>query len=45
MTIDNLQDIYGMAIQGITFGFAFSSLPFLIGWIVNFTMGLFRHAG
>lgn len=45
MNISDLQDIYTLAIEGITFGFAFSSLPFLIGWIVNFTMGLFRHAG
>lgn len=44
MTHENLTEIYQLAVEGIGFGFVFSSLPFLVGFIVNFTMGLFKHA-
>ena len=40
----NLSEIYELGVTGMMFGFALSSLPFLIGYIANFVMGLFRHA-
>lgn len=44
MSSADLSEIYELGVNGILFGFAFSSLPFVIGYIANFVMGLFRHA-
>lgn len=40
----NLSEIFQLGVNGMMFGFAFSVLPFLVGYIANFIMGLFRHA-
>lgn len=44
MTLSDLTDIFSLFGQGFIIGALFSGLAFIIGWFINFVLGIVKSA-